>query len=213
MSNDRLVARMLAPLVRRVGNLLARGVLTGSSTADGLPRAQARLLADETRDALDDLERYGLASAPLPGAEVLAAFVDGDRAHGVVLAIADRRYRIPLDAGEVALYDDLGQSVHLTRDGIVVRGAGQPMLITDTPTLTVDAAMHVTGAITCDAAVSALGDITSAANIGAAGNVTDQDGAHSMAGMRTLYDGHHHTITGVRAGTDSVTTDPPTEQS
>jgi phage gp45-like len=41
--------------------------------------------------------------------------------HPIVLVVGDRRYRLKnLQDGEVAIYDDLGQKVHLTRDGIRV---------------------------------------------------------------------------------------------
>ena len=82
-----------------------------------------RLLADEVRDDLEHVEPYGFTSEPLDDEqpEAFAAFFGGDRSHGIVFCIADRRYRLTkLKAGEVALYDDQGQKVHLTRDGIVV---------------------------------------------------------------------------------------------
>ncbi len=42
------------------------------------------------------------------------------------VVVADRRFRLKgLARGEVALYDDQGQSVTLTRAGIVVNGGGQ----------------------------------------------------------------------------------------
>lgn len=84
---------------------------------------QVRLLADEVRDDLEHVEPYGFTSEPLDDEqpEAFAAFFSGDRSHGIVFCIADRRYRLTkLKAGEVALYDDQGQKVHLTRDGIVV---------------------------------------------------------------------------------------------
>ena len=82
---------------------------------------QVRLLADEVRDDLEHIEPYGYTSEPLTDAEAFVLFFDGDRSHGITFCVADRRYRLKnLKAGEVALYDDLGQKVHLSRDGIVV---------------------------------------------------------------------------------------------
>ena len=43
-----------------------------------------------------------------------------------------------LKTGEMAIYDDQEQSVHLTRDGIVIRGAGKPMRLTDTSEIELD---------------------------------------------------------------------------
>ncbi|MFV2291099.1 baseplate assembly protein, partial [Escherichia coli] len=58
----------------------------------------------------------------------------GDRSHGVVVVVADRRYRLKgLRRGEVALYDDQGQSVVLTRSGLVVNGGGTPIIFQNAP--------------------------------------------------------------------------------
>jgi len=47
----------------------------------------------------------------------------GNRNHAIVIAIDDRRYRLSaLERGEVALYDDQDQVVHLRRNGIGLRG-------------------------------------------------------------------------------------------
>ena len=56
-------------------------------------------------------------------------FAGGLRSHGLVIAVEDRRYRLrDLKDGEVALYDDLGQVVHLTRDGIRI-ATSKPLTI------------------------------------------------------------------------------------
>lgn len=66
---------------------------------------------------------YGFGSAPLAGAEAIRVAVGSHREQMVAMVVDDRRYRISLAAGEVAISDDLGQKVHLTRTGIVVKGA------------------------------------------------------------------------------------------
>lgn len=96
--------------------------------ADGAKKmraVQVRLLADEIRDDLEHVEPYGFSSEPHPEAEAFTLFFDGDRSHGIVFTIADRRYRLkPLKTGEVAIFDDLGQKVHLTREGLEVYTPG-----------------------------------------------------------------------------------------
>ncbi|WP_431477838.1 phage baseplate assembly protein domain-containing protein [Massilia eburnea] len=58
----------------------------------------------------------GFTSVPKPGAEGVVVFVGGNRDHGLVIAVEDRRFRLKgLASGEVAIYDDQGQKVHLTR--------------------------------------------------------------------------------------------------
>lgn len=88
--------------------------------------------------------------------------------------VADRRYRLQgLAAGEVALYDDLGQKVHLTRGGIVIDGAGLPMTIQNTPHLTADTAQFtLTGDLAVQGKIDAVGDVT-------AGTISLIDHVHS----------------------------------
>lgn len=118
------LTRMMAPLARRIGNMLARGSVSSVNGARKMRTLQIRLMAGEIKDNIEHFEPYGFTSEPLAGAEHLSAFFDGDRSHGVTLVVADRRYRLTgLESGEVAIFDDQGQKVHLTRDGIVIQTA------------------------------------------------------------------------------------------
>lgn len=117
-------ARLIGPIVRRIGNMLARGTVAAVNAADMMQSLQIDLLAGEISGDLEHLEPYGFTSNPNPGAETLALFFDGDRSHGVVAVAADRRYRITgLATGEMAIHDDQGQKVHITRTGIVIHTA------------------------------------------------------------------------------------------
>ena len=50
----------------------------------------------------------------------MAAFIGGDRSHGVVIVVADRRFRLQgLKPGEVALYTDEGDRIHFKRGRIL----------------------------------------------------------------------------------------------
>jgi phage gp45-like len=54
-------------------------------------------------------------------AEAFFAFMNGNRSHGVALVTGDRRFRLfGLQAGEVALHDDQGHQIHITRNGVVI---------------------------------------------------------------------------------------------
>lgn len=70
---------------------------------------------DESIADREYFQHYGYTSRPLRGAEIII-ICEGN--HIVAIAGDDRRYRIALEEGEAALYDDLGQKVHLTRTGI-----------------------------------------------------------------------------------------------
>ena len=121
---------------------------------------QVRLLADEVRDDLEHVEPYGFTSEPLPEAEAFTLFFDGDRSHGIVFTIADRRYRLkPLKAGEVAIFDDLGQKVHLTREGLEVYTPGWLHATVDKDTeITVGGS--VTESVGGDVSATVAGNVT-----------------------------------------------------
>jgi phage baseplate assembly protein V len=124
--NERATQRLLAPLARRLQNLVARGVVVLSDASRKLQTLQIKLLADEVADGSEHFEPYGYTARPHPGAEHVTIFVDGDRSHPLTIVVADRRYRLTaLAEGEVAIYDDQGQKVHLTRTGIVVDAGGK----------------------------------------------------------------------------------------
>lgn len=138
--DERGFSRLLAPYARRLGNMLARGVVSAVNAAKKMQSLQVRLLAGEVKDVVEHFEPYGFTAHPHAGAEAFAAFLDGDRSHGIVLVVADRRYRIKgLAAGEVAIYTDedvpagehrivmkRGQEIHLVAgaSSIVMTPAG-----------------------------------------------------------------------------------------
>lgn len=116
MDITRTISKATEGLKNRINLMLARGVLTGVQDGGGLQTAQASLLEDEVRDGLERVQNYGFTSHPLGGAEVVVAFVGGNRDHGIILSVDDRRYRISLEAGEVAIYTDEGDYIKLKRD-------------------------------------------------------------------------------------------------
>lgn len=168
---DRLISRMLAPMQRSISNMAARATVALVNATGAMQRVQVRLLNNEAKSNLEHFETYGLTSNPQTGAEGVGLFFSGDRSHGVVICVGDRRFRLKnLVPGEVALYDDLGQKIHLTRDGIVIDGAGKDLLITNTPKTRMECHLEVTGEIkdNCDTTGT------------------------TMSGMRTVYNGHTH---------------------
>nr|WP_236180441.1 phage baseplate assembly protein V [Pseudomonas mosselii] len=101
-------------------NFLARGVVALVDAGRKLQGLQMRLTADEVKDGMEHFEPYGFTSNPQPGAEALAAFLGGDRSHGVVVCVSDRRFRLQaLKSGEVALYTDEGDRLHFKRDRVI----------------------------------------------------------------------------------------------
>ncbi|QDH35858.1 phage baseplate assembly protein V [Porphyrobacter sp. YT40] len=112
---------MLSGLEGRVRGMVARAIVRLVDDARQAQELQVELLADESQDAVERFQNYGLTSVPHAGAEALVVFAGGLRSHGVVLAVEDRRYRLTgLQDGEVALFDDLGNVIKLGRQRIDV---------------------------------------------------------------------------------------------
>lgn len=103
-----------------LNGLLARGVVALANSARKLQTLQMRLTAGEIKDGMEHLEPYGFTSCPLPGAEALTAFLGGDRSHGVVVVVTDRRYRLQnLEPGEVAIFTDEGDFIRMKRGRVI----------------------------------------------------------------------------------------------
>lgn len=164
---------------------------------------------DEIFLSREYFQHYGITSSPLPGAEAVMV-----REGNMVFVVAtdDRRYRISLENGEVALYDDQGQKVHFKRNnamevvctGALAASAAESMTAT-CPLVTVVAAEKVTfqtplaeytgnlsvaGDIGCQGGIAGVGNISSDGNVSAQGDVSD--GHQSMAADRAVYNGHNH---------------------
>lgn len=115
------IRELIGPIARRVRSLVARGVVELVNDAAKMQALQLSIREGEVVDDAERFQSYGLTSHPHPGAEVIVLSVGGLADHPVVIAVDDRRYRLAgLAKGEVALYDDLGQKVHLKRDRIEV---------------------------------------------------------------------------------------------
>jgi phage baseplate assembly protein V len=164
-------AKLIAPYARRLSNMVSRGTVLMVDATGQTQRLQISLTAGDPKDGVEQIEPYGLTSHPHPGGQHVTAFLGGDRGNGITLIVGDIRYRlIGLAEGEVALYDDLGQQVHLTRNGIVINGAGKPITLTNASKVRMETNLEVTGEIkdNCDAS------------------------GKTMSSMRTTYNSHVH---------------------
>jgi phage baseplate assembly protein V len=149
-----------------------RGVMSRVNSAPKVQLIQAVGLRGENIQAAEYFQHYGYTSNPPEGAMFVMVPIGGKTAHGIVIATEHGSYRLKnLAPGEVAIYDDLGQKIHLTRNGIVIDGANKQITITNTPKVRMDIPLlEVTGEIKdkCDTT------------------------GKTMSGMRTTYNGHTH---------------------
>ncbi|MGC9741841.1 phage baseplate assembly protein V [Pseudomonas sp. P1B16] len=123
-------------------------------------------------------QHYGFTSAPLAGAEFIVLPIGGNSKHAVVIATEDARYRLKIQDGEVALYSDEGDHVHLKRGRVIE---------VETETLLVKASKKVRFETPM---IEATGEYQGEGNIQSAADVIDQ--VRSMQADRLIYNGHQH---------------------
>jgi phage baseplate assembly protein V len=125
---------VLRPLANRLANSIARAVVQLVDDGTKLQLLQLGVLADETVDAAEHHQPYGLASVPLAGAESVVLFPGGDRSHPLVVVTSDRRYRpINGEPGQVALYHYTGSKIVMLANGSIEAhpGPGGELLVRD----------------------------------------------------------------------------------
>ena len=180
-------AKVMAPLARRLGNMVARGAVSAVNSATKMQSLQLRLMADEAKDNVEHFEPFGFTSKPLAGAEHVTVFMDGDRSHGITLVVADRRYRITgLQDGEAALHDAYGNKAHFKKDGTLDVVASNKVQITS-PLVTMSGNLQVAGSISAGTSMTA-GTTVTAPNVVGTTNVTfgGKSGiAHTHSGVQT----------------------------
>lgn len=112
------VVRLLRPLVARVANTVARGVVELVGDAGDGQTLQISVLDGEVIDDAEHVQPYGLSSVPHTGAECAVIFPGGDRGHPLVVSVADRRHRPSgAEPGTVTLYSSSGSRVTLLPSG------------------------------------------------------------------------------------------------
>lgn len=104
-------------LSRTIQSMIFRGAVKKLDDAADVQVVQTSGLGGYIDDA-EHVQPYGFRSRPFAGAQTVVARLG---ALGALVAwIFDGRYKVALDEGEVAIFDDQGQKVHLKRAGIEV---------------------------------------------------------------------------------------------
>lgn len=118
------------------------------------------------------MQQYGFTSAPLAGAEYICLPIGGNSSHAVVIAVEDARYRLKVVDGEVALYSDEGDHVHLKR-GRVIEVVTEKLLV-----------RAEKGVVIESPSLQVTGDITAGGEI--------HDHTRSMQNDRDIFNSHLH---------------------
>ncbi len=159
---------------------MVRGILT--AIAEGaIKRFGATGRSGERFDNRESFQHYGFSSAPLAGAEVI---IMREGNHIVIVAEDDRRYRLAVGGGEVALYSHEGDHVHL-KSGRVVEIVTETLLIKASTKVRIESPL-----------VESTGEMI---------DRCEGDG-RTMEQMRTIYTAHVHDNTQPGSGNSGVPT-------
>jgi phage baseplate assembly protein V len=117
---------------------LTRGTVTRADDSQMMQTVDLRGIHNEALAGVERFQDYGFTSVPKPEdgsgeAELVIAFIQGNRSHPVVIRVDDRRFRLKnLQPGESSQYDDQGQQVYVSRTGIQVLGGPSNLPVTVT---------------------------------------------------------------------------------
>ena len=149
--------QLLNSILNRIRSLTRLAVLTLTDSSGSIQIVQVKTGQDETLTDIEHREPYGFTSHPLPGADAIVIAFGGNISHSLALMLSDRRNRLTdLAEGEVALYDDQGQSIVLRRSGIEITA---PLGYTITGNGTLNGDLAVNGGTTFTGSVSANGKV------------------------------------------------------
>jgi phage baseplate assembly protein V len=205
MENLKVLERILRPLRQRISLIVGRAILAAVANSGKTQRLQLDLMAGEVSTGVERFEEYGFESYPEPGAEAAAVFLAGNREHGIVLCVHDRRYRpTDLEEGDAQIYTKWGRPgaghrVWLRRiDGkVVIQEDCDNQTISarvgreiTTPLTTHTGDYLVKGNLTVTINVLVQGTTHSVGAITCDADVSDM--IRSMAADRILYNSHTH---------------------
>lgn len=155
-------------LMKSLQGMIVRAVIDAVNSNKKCQAANIRLQANDAKTGIEHLEPYGFTANPLAGAEGIVMFPGGDRSHGVLITVCDRRYRLTgLQSGEVAIYTDEGDKIVLRRGNCIECDTRQFI-------------------------VNAVEKITFNTPLFEVPNGEIKDKTSTMSDMRVIYNGHKH---------------------
>jgi phage gp45-like len=132
---------------------MIRGIVI--TVLEGLiKRFSASGRAGETIGNREYMQHYGYTSRPKPGAEII---IINEGNHYLAIASDDRRYRLAVEEGEVALYTDEGDAVHMKRGNNIEVTCGNKLLATvENEVEVITKAAKVNASVSCAITSSAV---------------------------------------------------------
>ena len=153
-------------LYERVSAMIQRGTVRGVDDARMMQIMDLQLKNGFKPSKIEHWHDYGFSMHPKAGAEVMTMALGGSQDHLIVIGTADRRYRLKVAEGEVALHDDQGQKVHFLRDKTLIE-LSKPVHAKSTQKVTIEAPT-----------IELKGNISHTGSMTTTGVHTDANGVH-----------------------------------
>lgn len=152
MTRDQLIRSISAftnPLARRIKMLVQRSVLTRVKYDSKVRLLQVKLPGGQELADIEHVEPFGFTSHAPAGAECLVLAFGGNGSHSVGLQVGDRRYRMVIEEGDVAIYNKNEDYLHLKNDGTATLKSSTKVIV-DSPQVEMTGTLKVAGATTLE---------------------------------------------------------------
>lgn len=199
----RTISAFTAPLARRIKMLVQRSVLTRVKYDSKVRLLQVKLPGGQELADIEHLEQFGFTSHAPAGAECLVLAFGGNGSHSVGLQVGDRRYRMVIEEGDVAIYNQNEDYLHLKNDGTATLKSSTKVIV-DSPAVEMTGTLKVAGATTLENTLTTVGATLLQNTLGVAGDTAMAAnlavvGTAGIAGAATLVSGA--TIAGISFST------------
>jgi phage baseplate assembly protein V len=106
-------------MVHRIEMLVAKALIDKIDDSGQLQLVKISGLAGEVQEGIERVQNYGMTSVPPNGGEAVVVYLNGNRDHGVAVAV-DSAVDRPKDLrdGEVELYSKHGHYLFFKNDGV-----------------------------------------------------------------------------------------------
>ncbi|CCU70944.1 phage baseplate assembly protein V [Thalassolituus oleivorans] len=149
----RSISAFTAPIARRIKMLVQRSVLTRVKYESKVRLLQVKVPGGQELADIEHLEPFGFTSHAPAGAECLVLAFGGNGSHSVGLQVGDRRYRMLIEEGDVAIYNQNADYLHLKNDGTATLKSSTKVIV-ESPAVEMTGTLKVAGATTLESTLN-----------------------------------------------------------
>ena len=164
----RALQAFTTPLARRLRVLLQRSQVLLTKYQGKIRVLQVQVPGGQALSDVEHLEPFGFTSHAPQGAEAIVLAFGGNGSHSVGLLVGDRRYRLVIEEGEAALYNQSGDYFWLKKDG-TAEVKSSTKVVLNSPATEITGTLQVTGATT----LSSTLNVASAATLQTTLSITE----------------------------------------